>query len=516
MSTAPETPSPEPAENPAPDVAAVQQKKNLYLRVVSSMPLLVTVIVHLVLVLIAGAVVVQQSYSGKKKTFEASAADANANRQVEHRLQVARRGGASGGASSPVSANRIYSTATGALALPEMPDLPSLGASGFGGFGSMGGLGNLSGGSMSTSLGSGAGLGGRGFMSLSFLGSTTQNASDIVFVVDVSRRIMDPARGGFRAFTIIREEIMRLVGRLPPSAKFNVLIFEGGGDANELRINPFRPALVPATSDQKKDFFTWMTPVNSQLDSYGIVSAATRNPWTYEAPPPESGIDPDFFPPVWARAVQAALIQKPDTIFVITASDGAVRRRTTAAELARREAEVTRRRAEFEREVAAEGLTVDAVVKAREDAMRKAGRELAEANRRLVAAGQDPIVVTYNDRIFNPEVQAALRRAGVRITLDTTGWSKRDGTTFNIPDLRIVPIQNVEWTELHAHMGRLQRYYVPERATLNIFYFTGANDANEQPAANLGSVAKRNGGTFQILTTQRLEELRSRDEAATR
>jgi hypothetical protein len=511
---APDSAPPPPAdESPAQHIAEVQKKQNFYRRVTSSVPLLVTVIVHLVLVAIAGAVVVQQNIGGKKKILEASAANEASTKQVEHRLQVARRGGASGGASSPVSATRIFSTAAGAVAMPEMPDLPSMAPGGFGGFGGAGsGVGMGAGSGMATSLGAGSGLGGRGFMSLSFLGSTSQNASNIVFVVDVHRRIMDPSKGGFRAFSIIREEIMRLVGRLPPSVKFNVLLFEGGGDANEILVNPFRPELVPATSDQKKAFFAWMTPVNSKLDSYGVSSAGSRNPWKYEAPPPESGIDPNLFPPVWARAVHAALIQKPDTIFVITSTDGVTRRRTDAAELARREAEVARRRADFERETAKEGLTADAVIKAREAAMRKAGQELAAVNRRLVAAGKDPIVVTYSDRIFSPEAQAALRRAGERITLDTTGWSKRDGTTFNIPDLRVVPIRQIEWDEVHGHLGRLQRHYVPERATINLFLFTGPDDDATDASARLTSAAKRNGGTFQLLTTKRLEELRSRDE----
>ena len=199
------SPAPEsaPAETPAQHIQAEQKKKNLYLRLTSSMPLAITVIVHVVLGLIAAAVVVQQTSSEKKKTFEA-ARENTAPPAVEHRLQVARRGGASGGSSSPVSANRIFSTAENALQMPSMPDLPSMGAGGFGGFGGMGsGVGMGAGTGMATSLGAGTGLGGRGFMSLNFLGMTSQNASKIVFVVDTSTQIMEPRKGGFQAFSII-------------------------------------------------------------------------------------------------------------------------------------------------------------------------------------------------------------------------------------------------------------------------------------------------------------------------
>ena len=150
------------SETPAQHIAAEQKKKNFYRRITSSMPLLITVIVHVVLIVGAAAVVVQQSGGAKKKTFEASNQSENANKQVEHRLQVARRGGASSASQSPVAANRIFSTSENALQMPAMPDLPSMGAGGFGGFGGMGsGVGMGAGSGMSTSLGGGSGLGGR-------------------------------------------------------------------------------------------------------------------------------------------------------------------------------------------------------------------------------------------------------------------------------------------------------------------------------------------------------------------
>lgn len=512
----PDSSAAQPAETPAQHVANVQKKKNLYRRVTSSMPLLVTVIVHLVLIGIAGAVVVQQNIIGKKKTFEASAANDGSVKQVEHRLQVARRGGASGGASSPVSANRIFSTAAGALAMPEMPDLPSMGAGGFGGFGGMGsGVGLGAGVGMATSLGGGTGLGGRGFMSLSFLGSTSQNASKIVFVVDTHAAIMEPAKGGFQAFTIIREEIMRLVGRLPPSAEFNVVLFaHGGGEFNDVNVNLYSPELVAATSDNKKDFFAWMTPVNTQLNNYGPFSAGRRTAWRRRNLPPEAGIDPNFLPPVWSRAAQAALEQKADTIFVITSSAGNVVSRADEETIAKRRAENERRRDEYVKDMKAKGLDPDAIRAARDRALDKANRELGAANRRLVAEGKDPIVVTDRTRIFSPSVQAELRKHGIRIELDKTGWSDSNGRTYNVPWFGTRNIEYESWSDFVSYFARLQRALVSERAALNVFLFVGPNDKPETSITNLTTIAKRNGGTFQLLTTKRLEELRARDEAA--
>ncbi|MBC8011724.1 MAG: hypothetical protein H7067_16690 [Burkholderiales bacterium] len=506
-------PEPSPAETPAQHIRAEQKKKNLYLRLTSSMPLAITVIVHVVLGLIAAAVVVQQASSEKKKTFEAG--QQVAAPAVEHRLQVARRGGASGGASSPVSANRIFSTAENALQMPSMPDLPSMGTGGFGGFGAMGsGVGLGAGTGMSTSLGGGTGLGGRGFMSLNFLGMTSQNASKIVFVVDTSTTIMEPSKGGFQAFTIIREEIMRLVGRLPPSAQFNVILYGStGGDENGVDVNLFAREMLPATSDNKKDFFAWMTPVNSQLGNFGPFSSTRRVGWRRKPIPPEAGVDPLLLPPVWARAAQAGLEQGPDTLFVITSTQGVVRQRVDPETLEKRRATVESNRAAFAKELEKDGLTVDGVVDARNRAYNKAGRELAAANRRLVSAGKDPIIIEGNWKIMDSSVQSELKRNGIKIELDKTGWSKKDGSTVNIPVLNVSSVEGATWNDFNAHFARLQKHFVSERATLNIFLFVGPNDKAENSSANLTSVAKRNGGTFQLLTTKRLEELKTRAEA---
>ena len=510
MSDLPEN-SPPAAETPAEHIADVQKKKNLYHRVTSSMPLLITVIVHVVLGLVAAAVVVQQNVGGKKKTFEAAAQNEGATKQVEHRLQVARRASASSSSQSPVSANRIFSTAENALQMPAMPDLPSMGAGGFGGFGGMSsGVGMGSGSGMATSMGGGTGLGGRGFMSLSFLGSTTQNVSKIVFVVDTSKPVMAEEKGGFRAFTIIREEIMRLVGRLPPSSKFNVVLYEGTySDGNELNMNVFGTELVPATSENKKEFFNWMSPVNSTLDRLGPSSALSRTAWRRKPLPDNSGVNPLFRPPVWARAAHAALEQQPDVIYVITGTAGQPKISADEETLKKRREALEKARADLARE----GIDLAVVEKAQYAAYDKARNELNAINAKLVAARKDPIIIQNNEQIFSTAVQARLKKEGYSITLDPTGWSRKDGSLIRNRSY-ISSFENAEWTDFYAYFSRLQKALLPERAIVNLFLFVGPKDKTEKQVEVLTATAKRNGGNFQLLTTKRLEELKSKEDAA--
>ena len=475
-------------------------------RVAFGAPLLITIIVHLVLIAVAGAVVVRQNIVGKKKTFEA-AAEPSAAPAVEHRLQIARRGGASGGVSSPISANRIFTTAPGALALPEMPDLATTSAS-FGGFGGAGaGLGLAAGSGMSTALGSGASLGGRGFMSLSFLGTTSQNASKIVFALDVEAGLMDVRKGGYSAFKTIREQIMQLVLNLPPQAEFNVVVFEYAGNRETFGL--FSPALLPATSDNKKRFAAWLSAVNGKpAGPYGIRTAADLAKPDL-ALPDAAAADPDDQPAAWERGLHAALAQKPDTVYLVTGSSdlGRVNRNEAGLQDRKRkewEAKVAKQRAEL----VAQGLDPDAVAAARKAAYAKARRELEAINQKLIAAKKDPFVVKDIDRLFDKDVQDALRKQGFSIKLDTAGWTDKNGKL--VPEFvwrgaggwRRADIQDV-----NAFVGGLQSAYLPAGARLNLFYFAGPDADTEGPSERLGPLAKNHKGDFRVLTAKHLEAL---------
>ncbi|MCS6244416.1 MAG: hypothetical protein H2172_11240 [Opitutus sp.] len=327
------------------------------------MPLLVTVIVHVVLAAVAGYFVVSEQILGKKKSFEATnaAEPSVAQKQVEHRLQVARKGGGSASA-SPVSASRIFSADSNALQLPSPPELNLAGASALAGMGFGAGAGGMGTGTgFGTGIGNGSGLG-SGFMSMSFLGTTSQRASKIVFVVDVGTRILDVRKGGFEAFSIIREEMMKLVSRLSPSAEFGVVVYEPDTwdrGVNSL-VNPFSVSLLPATSANKTRFFEWMKPINLTPEKVGFRSIAVRTPWRPKALP-NAGLDEDFRPPGWVNALRCALEMGPDTIYVVAGSAGVPVQMLNDQELAKKK----KINDDFKAELVRSGLNLEAVTAAR-------------------------------------------------------------------------------------------------------------------------------------------------------
>ncbi|MBC8040602.1 MAG: hypothetical protein H7Y06_08680 [Opitutaceae bacterium] len=470
----------------------------LYRRITASVPLLVTVAVHVVLIAIAGYFVVSEQLIGKKKSFEASAAtESIAQKQVEHRLQVARKAGGSS-SSSPVSAARIFSTAENTLQMPAMPDLPSVGASALSGMGFGSGLGATGTGSgYNTGLGSST-LGGSGFMSMSFLGVTNQRASKVVFVVDISPGLMDIRKGGFRAFEILRTEISRLISTLPPANEFNVVLFDGQ------TIRLFAKELTPATVGNKTAFFDWIKPINASLSSLGGSSIPASSPrWTFSRPE-KLKLDPEYGPASWVQGIQAALEQQPDTVFVITGGGGAGQIRYSDETIARRRED----RAKQLAEIKASGIDVAGINAARGKAFAKLRAEFDAINKKLITQGKDPFVIQETRRILDADFQAALKRAGITPPkLDTTGWTDKEGnpiwTDFSA---NISTSHNAGFPDVASHVSRLQ-YALKNRASLHLFLFTGPSEKTEASEKNLSTLSSKNGGKFNLITTKRLEEL---------
>lgn len=478
---------------------------NLYRRLTASVPLLVTVIVHVVLLGIAGYFVTEQIIGGKKQ-FEATApTESIAQKQVEHRLQVARKGGGSA-SSSPVSASRIFTTAENALQMPAMPDLPSVGASSLSGMGFGKGMGSVGTGTgYNTGVGASGGTG-VGFMNMSFLGVTNQNSSKIVFVVEVGRELLDIRKGGFEAFAIIREEMMKLVSRLPPSAEFGVVLYERHG-WNSNAVVSFNSKLMPATVGNKQEFFDWMKPVNATPDRLGISSASgRRNRWTPKDLT-SAGIDQMLNPPNWAKALHYAMEMEPDTVYIISGSQGDITRDLTPAELERRKREHEKFLADMKRD----GLDPAAVNAARERFLSKARGELNEINNKLRAQGKSPLIITDTRRIFDRDFQAELKKAGFEIKLDTTGWANKQGQPIWWTGMS--SHGRAEFSDLVTHISMLKRALIKNQISINYFLFVGPNEKPQSAIDNLSGLTRRNSGKFELLTTRRLQELAARDAA---
>ena len=479
--------------------------KLLYARITASVPLLVTVIVHVVLVAVAGYFFVSEQLVAKKKSFEASNASENVTQKlVEHRLQVARKGGGSASA-SPVAASRIFSVDSNALQLPPPPALDISGASALSGVGFGAGMGGVGGGTgFNTGTGSGNGLG-VGFMPMTFLGLTSQKAQKIVFVIDIGPNVLEIKKGGFESFAIIREELLKLVSRLPPSASFGVVLYQEGPWLSGSRggvVSPYQASLSPATNSNKTQFFGWMKPINLTSERTGFRSVTSRTEWTPRVLP-NAGLDPGLDFPNWVQAVRCALEMQPDTIYAIIANPGRPIRILSASELAKV-------RKIYDDRVKSSGFTAEQVEASRTASYNRANAQLADINSKLKAQGKTPLVSSTFNGMFTPEFQAALKRNGFSMTPDFKGWTDKEGKPIYSDmtlDTEVMP-----YNEVVKYISLLQRALLKERANLNILLFTGPDEKPQQAMSDLGRVSSNNGGRFQLITNKSLKELVSRNE----
>ena len=488
---------------------ATPPRKSFYARITACVPLLVTVIVHVVLIAIAGYFVVSEQILGKKKNFEATAATENiVQKKVEHRLQVARKGGGSAG-DSPVSASRIFSADKTALQLPEPPELKLAGASALAGMGFGAGTGGVGTGTgYSTGLGNGNSLG-SGFMRMSFLGQTSQRASKVVFVLDVGIRMLDIKKGGFEAFSIVRQEMTKLISRLPPNAEFGVVLCQPNADDRDFKhtgkVTPFSTTLVPATINNKNRFFAWIKPINQTPETVGFDSIPEVTKWTPKELP-NAGLDDDFFSPVWVRALRCALEMGPDTIYVVTGSAGEPSRIIKKSEMA----EAHRWLDEVKADLKSRGMTLQSVEAARNAFVTKATAKLAEVNAQLKAKGQPPLLVPYIRRVFDADFQATLKQKGFSIVLDTKGWDSKEGRPLWVTGVSDWGLGDYAVTLME--ISKLQSALLKERAALNISLFVGADEKPKEAIENLGKASSRNGGRFQLITTKKLKEIVGGDQ----
>lgn len=348
-------------------------------------------------------------------------------------------------------------------------------------------------------------------MSLSFLGTTSQRASKIVFIVDVGSDLLDIRKGGFDAFKIIREEIMKLISRLPPSAEFGVVLYERGRWNNNA-VPSLGAKLLPATVANKQAAFDWINPINATPDKLGLASVAgNRVNWTARTLS-NAGLDPDLNTSEWIRALHFALEMEPDTVFIIAGAQGGATRNISAEELARRRSAQDKKNAEREAELKRAGIDINAVNAARKRAFDKAREQLDAINAKLRAQGKPPFIVTNINRIFADDFKAALKKAGFPpITLDKTGWTDKDGNPI-VGAIGVAGTEAVEFKEIVFHVAKLQRALLKDRAALNYFLFVGPEENPQSAVENLSMLTQRNGGKFELLTTKRLQEINNRND----
>lgn len=256
----------------------------------------VSVGIHLILLSFAGSMVVMNFVREKAAAFKGEHVERPVLEKRAVPLPVEIRDMQKKGPQPKVS-GRIVSAAALPFTLPVM-DLPEVS---FGSAGSSTDSLNLS----SRSMPGGLDFGVTG---VNFFG-TRSSGEKMVFILDASRQMMEDAKGGYFTYRFAKDKIHQMVDAMPSATLFNVMVY------NDQNVDMFRPQPVPATQANRDALKVWLEPVNRDPHNVGQVSAGYRPSTVYR-----SAISGSVRH--WLKAVQAAMEQTADNIFVLCAGYG--------------------------------------------------------------------------------------------------------------------------------------------------------------------------------------------------
>lgn len=163
-------------------------------------------------------------------------------------------------------------------------------------------VGTGTGGGTGTGMGDGGGLG-LGQTAVNFFGIKS-GGEKVYFVVDASKFMLTDSKGGYPAYSLIKSEIARLTGKMPPGALFNAVMYSGAN------VYKFSPQLAAATANTEKDVKKWIDPINVSASSAGQISSNyTPEKTDFTPMGPEARN--------WIKGMQSAMEDGADTIFLL-------------------------------------------------------------------------------------------------------------------------------------------------------------------------------------------------------
>ncbi len=220
----------------------------------------------------------------------------------------------------------------------------------------------------------------------------------IVLVLDSQADMMDDNRGGIAAYTIIKQELVRIVDELPPTALFNVLVFDWKEVAMAF------PSLVSANDENARKVEEWLMPLNAvkkgmgardyglqTLGKGGTIMSDTMLIGAFEDVKKVGGTG-EVDVRAWFKSSMLAQKLQADTVFLLTDDWDLQRVPTTAAGMSREEWDKT-----------------SAGIKWK-DSHKEGLRKLDEENKKRAANGEPPKILERNEWDINREYFPGIER----------------------------------------------------------------------------------------------------------
>ena len=276
----------------------------------------------------------------------------------------------------------------------------------------------------------GGGLGGAGGIGFSMpeieLFGVKGKGEKIFIILDSTDWIMYDKLGGIPAYTLIKDELIRILGGLSSTVLFNVAVYSQASGSVSLF-----PQLAPANAANVAKVEDWLNPLNASMSAkgYGI---QTLGPGGTKITG-DLVVEPLKQVKHWSKPMMCAMQQQADTVFLLVSNWGHLLHETTPAKPWSES-----KRAKYN------------------ELKRKAQAKLAEENKHRKENGMDPKVVVSPIHEYYPGIehppqpgrhwytpkelaqafvsmrQASGPRTPVKSGLGSRGKKTKDKFTFNV------------------------------------------------------------------------------------
>jgi hypothetical protein len=205
----------------------------------------------------------------------------------------------------------------------------------------------------------------------------------IFIILDSTPDMMGDEMGGIPAYTLIKEEVVKVLGSLPPTALFNIAVYDV--HQTVLRF----PEMVPASEQNVARVEEWLKPLNAVRPDmggkdYGIQTlgkGGVKADETFKV----GKIQREVF---WCRPAEQSMKQQADTVFLLTCFWGEQWHDAGDRD---------------------EDWFKSAAARKWQEAYEKGQQLLAEENRQRAEEGQPPRVIRDNpweiNRVYFPDIE---------------------------------------------------------------------------------------------------------------
>ncbi len=311
------------------------------------------------------------------------------------------------------------------------------------------------------------GLGGEGGLGFTMpelnLFGVKSRGEKVFLILDSSAEIMKDEMGGISAYTLVKEELIRIIDELSPTTLFNIAVYERS------KASMLFPQLVAASHESVEKVKSWLDPLNVWSEgmgnlNYGIKTLGPGGQLVGN----ELVLEPLEIGSEWVRPSLYAMQQGADAIFVLGTGWGHQGHLVKGGEMSPSEQ------------------------KKYKEYVKKAQKLHEEENSRRTSRGDPPRVLAGDNglvRAYFPEVRFAEKEER-----ETRNYTPREITGV-MKEVR----KNSKSTVVQTNSG-LRKRQENNGYTLNIIQFTRKSGADARQTEPFKKMADLNGGKYRAIS----------------